>query len=217
MVVAIKKYRIAYTAVPKAACSSVKAALGSIDPEKSIPISDFISGQVNPHAVYQTMRFRPHRWQRYEGWWRFTVIRDPLKRLLSVYSDRVLDRRELLNSPKIRRQTELTPEPDPDFFFQNLKSYMQLSSVVKHHALPTRLFIGPKPYDYDRVYRTDEIDTLSRDLSERTGMVCKVPRLNSSSTAIKFTDLSNRTQIILSKYLEEEYQDLSEYFDNPFL
>lgn len=216
MVIAVPAHKIAYMAVPKAACSSVKAALAMIDPDTKLTL-DMMSGNNKAiHVTYQTRRFRPHRWERYEGWWRFTVLRDPLKRLLSVYSDRVVARRELHSSRKMRWQKHLPLDPDPDFFFQNLREYMVRASVVKHHALPVRLFVGPKPLRYDRVFTVAQMGDLEAALRERSGTAVKIPRFNSSHKKFGLDDLSPKTHAALAEILRPEYDHLSDYFDDPF-
>jgi len=217
MVVAIKVHRIAYMPVPKAACSSVKAALATIDPDVEIDLKALAKNNNVAHRIYPTTRFRPHRWQEYEGWWRFTVVRDPLTRLLSVYSDRVQGRQELFNSPKIRRQSEFPPDPDPDFFFQNIQSYIELASVIKHHAMPARLFIGRKPLKYDRVFTVGQIPELEGELRRISGLPVSVPRSNVSKVKLEFSSLSPETQSFLAKFLQDEYSHLSDYFKNPFV
>lgn len=216
MVVAVKEHRIAYMPVPKAACSSVKATLALLDPDVDVSLDEMSKDNKAIHKIYPTMRFRPHRWEGYENWWKFTVIRDPLKRLLAVYTDRVVAKQELHNSPKLKAQTEFSIEPDPDFFFQNLKSYMRLSSTVKHHALPTRLFVGPKPLRYDHVFTTSQLDLLAEALSEQTGQTVTIPRFNSSKEQLELSGLQPKTQATLKDILLEEYDHLSDFFENPF-
>jgi hypothetical protein len=217
MVVAISAHSIAYMALPKAACSSVKTALSSIDPDIIIPQEELRRNGDIIHKFYPTRRFRPHRWEHYDGWWRFAVVRDPLARLLSVYTDRVIGRQELKASRRLRQVKHLSVDPDPDFFFQNIQSYKKLASAVKHHALPARLFIGPRPLRYDAVYRVNELPALSKKLSEITGHPVSIPRLNRSRAKLNFDDLARPTQDILRDLLAQEYEDLQDYFENPML
>ena len=78
---------IAYAAVPKAACTSVKLILSQLDPEFVAPTNP---QRLRLHKRYRTSRFRLSRWQPCEDAFRFTMIRDPLRRLLAVYRNRVL-------------------------------------------------------------------------------------------------------------------------------
>ncbi|MFW2590125.1 sulfotransferase family 2 domain-containing protein [Sagittula sp. SSi028] len=218
MCVELPQLRIVYMPIPKAACSSVKAALASIDENSPITLEDIQNNDLVVHEHYKTSRHRPHRWEPYcDGtWWRFSVVRDPLKRLLSVYTNRVVALRELHNSRRIRAQSALTPDPDPDFFFQNLKEYMALSSSIKHHALPAWLFIGPQPINFDRIYRTDELGLLADDLSEKAGKQVTIPKLNKSEKSLEIGDLNAKTVDFLREHLAPQYEHLSDYYRNPF-
>lgn len=218
MVIAINAHRIAYMAVPKAACTSVKAALACVDPENDHTLETISKNSEIVHAIYPTKRFRPHRWEKYEGWSRFTVVRDPLKRLLSVYSDRVEGRKGLLNSPKLKRQSELTATPNPDEFFLNISAYMKLASVIKHHALPTWLFTGKAPVEgkYDHVFKIEEIPELEIYLSEVVGDQVSLPRFNKSSQKLTFDTLEPKTQDHLAVFLADEYEYLKGFYENPF-
>ncbi len=218
MVIAVPAHQIAYMATPKVACTSVKAALAQIDPNAPAGLGASQPDEEQHrllHQSYPTRRFRPHRWRKYEGWWRFTLVRDPLKRLLSVYSDRVVGRRELHNSPKMRAQSVLPMDPDPDFFFQHLDRYMAHSSAIKHHALPFRLFIGPAPLRYDRIFRVSEIDALAEELSRRGGREVKIPRLNKSSARLSPDDLRPVTLGFIREYLKEDYELLGDFYKCP--
>ncbi|MGR3378486.1 sulfotransferase family 2 domain-containing protein [Salipiger abyssi] len=216
MVIAVDAHRIAYMALPKAGCSTVKAALARIDPAVTLPPEDQ-RDVMTWHRIYPTRRFRPHRWERYETYWRFCVVRDPLKRLLSVYTNRVVEFRDLHNCRKILRgRVDLPKDPDPDFFFQNLRAYVQASSAIKHHAMPAWLFLGPDLRRYDRIYRTAELSRFGQDLAERTAQPVDIAQENSSTARLGLADLRPETQAAIRDYLDDEYGYLSDFFDNPF-
>lgn len=204
--------------IPKAACTSVKSAFASLDRSAHSAEAPTGDPEAALHIRYPTSRFRPHRLQGFcdGSWWRIAVVRDPVKRLLSVYTNRVLDKQDLRRSPKMRDQTRLPTMPDPDFFFQNLQDYMALSSAIKHHALTARLFVGPAPLRYDRIYRTDELDQLSADLSERTGRRVRIPKANKSQTTLELGQLKDATVAAIKTHLDEDYALLRSFFPYPF-
>ncbi|WP_415920500.1 sulfotransferase family 2 domain-containing protein [Tateyamaria sp. SN6-1] len=216
MVIHIDALNLAYMAVPKAACSSVKATLAALDPEN--PMQDPAAFSMDTiHKQYRTRRFRIHRWQDYESCFRFTVVRDPLKRLLGVYTNRVVELRELHTSRNFRRgHTDLTPDPDPDYFFQNLGAYIKAASTIKHHALPTVLFTGEDFGVYSKVYRTSDLGDLATDLSEMAGRDVVIPHGNSSAAPLHLDDLKPKTQKAIADRLAPEYAHLSQYFQSPF-
>lgn len=215
MVIAVPKAQLAYMAVPKAACSSVKAMLAQVDPDVTLPPPDQ-RDLLTYHRIYQTRRFRSDDWSNYDGYFRFTVVRDPIKRLMSVYTNRVVEFQDLKNSRAIRNgDAGLPVDPDPDFFYQNLMDYRNAVSSIKHHILPSELFTGPDLGVYDRVYRTSEIPALAAELSEKTGQPLDATRENRSETKLDYADLSPKTHAALRDRLMVEYDHLSDYFDNP--
>jgi len=216
MVIAVEAHRIAYMALPKAGCSSVKAALAQVDPAVTLPPEEEID-VMTWHAIYPTSRFRPHRWKRFgPDWWRFCVVRDPARRLMSCYTDRVVDKRDLHKSRKLRRgRVDLPQDPDPDFFFRNLRAYAEASSSIKHHCLGAWHFVGPRPLDYDRVYKTEEMGQLAADLSERVGQPVEMTRENRSSVTLALGDLAPATRDALRPFLAREYEHLSDFYENP--
>ena len=217
MVIAVDDAQLAYAAVPKAGCSSVKAMLAQIDSSVSLPASDTITNRIY-HALYPTRRFNRWRFRKHRGFFRFTVVRDPLKRLMSVYTNKVVHNKELHNSRNIKNGlVDLPADPDPDFFFQNLGAYIEAASVIKHHALPTRLFTERDLGGYDIVFRTSEMDDLARTLSERTKRKVKAVRINSSEAKLDYRDLKLRTIDSIRPFLAEEYEHLSGYFENPLI
>ena len=211
MVVAVKKSQIAYMATPKAACSSVKIALLQLMQGGGVPdLQDL-------HQMLPTMRFRQHRFRLYRDYWWFCVVRDPIRRLMSVYTDIVVGRKLLLTSPNLTtKDLGLAVSPDPDAFFQELGRYARHASVIKHHCLPAHVFTGPDLSVYDRVYTTAELPQLGADLRQISHKTANVPNANKSAGTLNFEDLNAVTQARLIPYLKREYAYLSAYYDDPF-
>ncbi|WP_379862589.1 sulfotransferase family 2 domain-containing protein [Mameliella alba] len=213
LVIAIDAWKLAYVALPKAGCSSVKKALAMLDPWVAVPDKpDFQTW----HRIYQTRRYHPGFWAEHADFFRFCVVRDPAKRLMSCYTDIVVKRRALKDSPRVRATGGLPVNPDPDTFFCRLPRYRRKSSIVKHHVLGAELFLGPDLRgDYDRVYRTGELDELAADLSRRTGETVRMPHANSSGGKLSIFDLEGRTIDRLRPLLDAQYDYLRDYFVNP--
>ena len=218
MVIAVDAHKLAYMALPKAGCSSVKEALARLDPAVTLPPEDAIDIHTW-HALYPTRRFRPHRWKKYREHWRFCVVRDPARRLMSVYTNRVLQFQDTLNSRKLRVGRDWLPDlprdPDPDTFFRNLDAYCQASSSIKHHALGAWLFVGRDLADYNRVYRTEELADLAWDLGLLTRQKVALPRRNRSEERLRLEDLQGATIDALRPFLDQEYAFLKGFYPNP--
>lgn len=216
MPITVPAHKIAYMALPKAGCSTAKRALAQIDPDAEIPPAE-AQDVYTWHNLYPTVRFRPHRWEAVSDHWRFTVVRDPIKRLMSVYTNRVVQFRDLENSRKLKTWefAHLPKDPDPDMFFVNLEEYLRASSVIRHHVLPAEVFLGRDLKTYDRIYRTEELGQLAADLTGRTGIAVDLTRENRSETALRFEDLAPATRVSLHRRLMREYRLLRDFYDNP--
>ncbi|MGX9354377.1 sulfotransferase family 2 domain-containing protein [Roseobacteraceae bacterium S113] len=216
MPITVPALKLAYSPLPKAGCSTVKRMLAMIDPDIELP-PEAEWRQDLWHQLYPTLRHRSDRWEATEGFHRFAVVRDPAKRLMSVYTNRVVQFQDLRNSPRLRKpeNAHLVTDPDPDFFFANLEEYKDLSSVIKHHILPAELFVGADLGAYDAVYRTEEMGALAGDLGARAGKTIDIARENSSTMSLKLSDLKPETIEAIRPRLNAEYALLSDYFDNP--
>ncbi|MEX0338971.1 MAG: sulfotransferase family 2 domain-containing protein [Arenibacterium sp.] len=214
MVVAIPTHGVAYWPVPKAGCSSVKAMLSQIDPDYEEKAKLFDENHL--HKVYQTRQFKQFRFDEHEKAYRFTVLRDPIKRLMSVYTNRVVQKRDLENRRLTMEKNNLPVYPDPDTFFQNLKPYCKVSTRIHHHVKRSGYYCGYQLGKFNRVYRTDEMQALAEDLSRISGQNVKTTRKNASTRTLEFTDLRVKTRDMLRPFLEREYRHLAGYFDNPF-
>ncbi|SPH21549.1 hypothetical protein ASD8599_02301 [Ascidiaceihabitans donghaensis] len=212
----VEAHKIAYMALPKAACSSIKKALATIDPAVKVDeLADTEYDYDKWHMVYPTQRFRPHRWSALDpDWFGFTVVRDPVKRLMACYTNRVVERGELKNSRKIKNGAYNLPvDPDPDFFFQNLDAYKKAASVIKHHAMHTWLFTGPDLSVYKKVYPTEKLGALAKDLSDWTNAPFEIGRENTSSMTLTLDDLKPETVKALTPWLCLEYGFLINHYD----
>ncbi|MGH1414623.1 MAG: sulfotransferase family 2 domain-containing protein [Pelagimonas sp.] len=218
MVIAVEAHKLAYMALPKAGCSSVKEALAHLDPSVEKPRKEDVT-VYTWHDVYPTKRFRPHRFQDYADYWRFCVVRDPIKRLLSVYTNRVVQFGDLRNSTKLREGrdwlSDVSREPSPDEFFQNLDVYKRASSSIKHHAIEAWLFVGRDLGAYNKVYKTEDLGQLGYDLSLLTRQPVDMPRRNNSEMTLDIADLQDKTIDAIRPFLDGEYAFLSEFYKNP--
>lgn len=216
MVIAVDACRLAYMALPKAGCSSVKQMLAALDPSVSVDAARDTTEVMQWHRIYRTRRFDARHWQRYRDYFRFCVVRDPAKRLMSCYTDIVAGRNALGHSPRVRAAGHLPLSPDPDAFFLNFFRYRKLSSLVRHHVLPAEIFLGPDlAGDYDRVFRTSEMAELARALSARSGSGVTMPHANATGMSLSVHGLSGAAIDVIRPVLDREYDYLAAFFRNP--
>ena len=209
MVISVNTPRVIYAAIPKAGCSSVKAMLADLE-----AVQGLLDNR-DYQKSYPTRRLRQAALNDRGNAFKFTVVRDPAKRLMSVYTDRVVDKKDLHKS-RLLKTRNLPLDPDPDFFFQKLRRYTKLSSIVHHHVTRSNAFTGDDLGIYDAIYRTSEIARLAEDLKAHTGLNVQNKWKNKSSTTLRIDALKPATREKLRPHLAREYTHLEAYFDNPF-
>jgi hypothetical protein len=92
--------------------------------------------------------------QMYDSFYRFTITRDPVKRFISMYSNRVVHFRELseLSKPASRLiDCGLPFDPQINDLVDNLDAYMQCQQSIFHHARLQMDFLGPDLSVFNRI------------------------------------------------------------------
>jgi hypothetical protein len=110
MGISVNTPRVIYAAIPKAGCSPVKAMPADLEAvQRLLDNRDY-------QKSYPTRRFRQAALNDRGNAFKFTVVRDPAKRLMFVYTDRVVDKKDLHKS-RLLKTRNLPLDPDSDFFF----------------------------------------------------------------------------------------------------
>lgn len=102
-----------------------------------------------------------------EGYFVFTVTRDPVKRLISAYRNRVLHFGELNGSvarAPLLAKKGLRERPEIDYFVCHLEEYRQIEPSIAHHTASMVSFIGRDMEVYDKIYDISETEILENDL-----------------------------------------------------
>jgi len=222
----IEQLGLAFFPIPKCACTSLKLTLFELEHHQ--PYSRARHGGPHIHRFYRKKRnfdtmaeVTAEDYGRCRGYWSFAVTRDPIKRLLSAYSNRIASRdditmerqRNAARNVAPREPASLPARPTIDFFVENLEGYRRCSESIEHHTQPQRYFLGPDWRRIDRVYRIEEIADLEHDLSERTGRRVTIPRANDEGARIRFSSLSPCTQERLRELTRTEYDWLHPLYD----
>lgn len=220
------RHRIVYVSVPKVACSSLKYMMHRLetgrDYDAEAPHPDGgLWGHIHRH--HPSTLFDRIDWAQYDGYWRFAVIRDPVKRLLSCYTDKILGQKVLHHQPPKPWRPQaahdlwarLDKDPSLDTFFLNIMDYREASGPIRRHTLPAWKFLGTDLGHYDRVYRIEELDQLQRDLSARIGEDVTLPRRNTSTHRRGADDLSPPALARLRKYCRRDYDLMAGYYAAP--
>ncbi len=191
MPVILEDHKIAFFNVPKAASTSLKHAFYIVQHGKPFENGDFGAGNI--HKLYKVkVPVTREDIEALDGYWKFTVLRDPVKRMLSAYSNRVLHHRDMHKMPRARLRAALrglSLTPSVDMFLRKIERYRDFSYSIRSHTGPVSTFVGPDLSLLDAVYRTDELPRLAADLSARIGQNVEIPHLQTGGPKIAFEDL----------------------------
>lgn len=170
MTVILDQHKLFCGTIPKVACTSIKHMF--FEAENGVPFTRFqINGQLRHiHNIgYKSQLRQNYPDKRIADYHRVTVLRDPIKRFLSAYGNRVVSHKELsLAKSKTKLQElDIAPNPDLDTFIEKLELYVQANTSIWRHTLPMVSFIGEDPDYFDRLYRMEELDQFMADMNDR--------------------------------------------------
>lgn len=217
MVVTLKDFGIAFFGTPKCGVTSIYHGL-----HNALHGAAFDGPPQSIHRHYDTLPPTRSQFEDAENFWRITIVRDPVKRILSAYSNRVHDHHDLTprqlrgRRERFSKRIRLLPSyPKASLFFRRHDAFAKTSWNVRHHTRPARDFIGSDLGFYDRVYTTTEMDDLARDLSERMGRTVQFPAKNAASKQTEFSTLSRAARRKVLELTRTDYDLLGDYFSPP--
>lgn len=202
--------RLAYRYLPKTASTSIKAAIYKIETGE-----DFFHKEAGMH-IHDWFKGRPKAdvssCER-----RFILVRDPVRRFLSAYKNRVRFHGEL-SEPLIRQRFPHLYRDTPHFtpgigqFIEHLDHYLKFPSIF-HHCRPVSDFLdGRGLTPFTDVYRFDELGRLEEDLSKWTEQDVHFEHRQKGGTAYNVSDLTRAQMERLIDYYRRDYDLLSEHY-----
>lgn len=208
MAIIVDKMKVAYFPVPKVACTSIKLMFYMIENEREF-IPSYRNGVLfHIHNYYHTLPFGNVSQNRVRDHFRICVVRDPIRRFLSCYSNRVVFHRELREDWLSREAIEAGAIPNPTLaeFVERLEIYRRHSASILHHTDPQTVFLGTDPSYYARIYQMSELENLRRDLSDRAMMSLSLPHEQSGGPKIAPDSLSSNAREKIRKFYSTDYE-----------
>lgn len=135
---------------------------------------------------------------------RLAVVRDPVKRVLSAYSNRVAQYGELdeLKTDASIEDLGLDYNPSVNFFFENIEKYMQVSRSIRRHCSHQEVFLGKDKNYYSQIFCLEKSHDLEAYLSDLTGKETRLPRIHESSQRNEFESLNENTKRSVLDYVK---------------
>lgn len=202
--------KVGYRFIPKTACTSIKHALYELEENEK-----FSKEKHGMHVHRYINKNRVGSIDNCEE--RFIVIRDPIKRFLSAYGNRVTHHEELSEKyikEKAEEYLNEIPFFDPNLqqFVDNLNTYLKVG-VIRHHVKPISSFLqGDKLQCFTRIYRMENLNNLERDLSILYGKNVFFDRLQEKGKKHEVSDLTWGQLSKLLRYYKRDYVLLEGYY-----
>ncbi|GAA5523383.1 sulfotransferase family protein [Aliifodinibius salicampi] len=204
-----------YIPIPKNACTSIKHALHEIEFGKRFDANLPEFSDYREHHDY--FKKRPFAFtsvstlQKRTDTTRFALVRDPVKRLISCYRNRVLDLGDLESSQETLKNEGLPINPDLNTFVLNLVEYRHINKSIEHHSRPQYEFLG-ETIDYlDRIFTLSEISELE-EMLQRFKPGLKLRQRKTGGTDITLDDISREALDAAIEFYKKDYKLLGDYF-----
>ncbi len=203
----VKKHGLSYIPIPKNCSSSIKHYLYEMIHGKKFRNRKKPNGKLfyvhnyfnksnkkNPH---RESYFNPHGPEK-----SFVVIREPIKRYISGFANRVV------NHGALGENVDLTL----DEFTTDFETYLKKNIELEHHMSPQTMWIGSDLSIYDWQFTTDEIAKMNKTISDYTNTDIEFPHKQTGGPKLKLDDLSKTNFYRLVDYYYEDYRAMRDYF-----
>lgn len=207
MTVILDEHKLSYIPVPKVACTSLKTMFFEV--ENGFEFGTFQSSG-RPwwiHDFYRSIPFKRQKLSQMAGHRVVAVVRDPVKRLLSCYANRVIHHKELSEGTAgaVLRAADLPCDPDLSTFVARLAAYCDAVESIRHHALPMVVYLGRDPQFYAQIYPIGATVTLQADVEQLTGVKATLSRLQTKGPKITPDALSAQELALVKAFYAEDY------------
>ena len=214
----LKKSKIAYVPVPKIACSSLKHLFFVLENGRRFEKFRANGKPYTVHSVLRTRNFEEgYRLDQFKDFFKFVVVRDPIKRFLSAYSNRVLHYKMLhpwaLGHEAIENGVKKAPTLSE--FVDDLELYRKWSNDIRHHTDPIVTFAGRDFSVYDQIYRIENLDDCRKKISEIVGQDVEILHEQTGGRKFSIDDLTPDQIEKLERFYDADYALLEQWYRRP--
>lgn len=207
MTVHIHRASLTYFALPKVACTSLKHFFHEV--RTGQPFVPPRPGR-HIHHTHPTKLLANLPGNFIEADERILVIRDPIRRLVSAYRNRVHGHRELskAKSGLALEAHGLAPYPTLTQFVDQLEQYQEAVPSIRHHTRPMVDFVGHDMTYFTRVYDISGVEALAAFVNRKMGTAVQLQRRQTKGGSQTIDDLGPAQREKLLAYYSEDYRAL---------
>jgi hypothetical protein len=204
------RHRIVYFPIPKNATSSMKRVLYTLDTGRPFSNKTKRALGASVHHLY------PHtvkeRWRGfYPAYTSIVIVRDPIKRFLSAYGNRVIHVASMKKRPKVAAalaREGLGAMPSLAEFVENLEQYRKISRYVRIHTIPQANYVGAFWSEIKHRVPIERIGDVPAIIKAATGQKVVLPHTQGGGPKPSVGDLSPRHFDKLVKFYRSDYDML---------
>ncbi|MDJ0594700.1 MAG: sulfotransferase family 2 domain-containing protein [Pleurocapsa sp. MO_226.B13] len=215
-----EKLKFLYVNVPKCACTSLKLWIYKIEFGEEFARYKKDNKWIHIHKCGRLNQIildkLPEDKKDYKI---LTVIRDPIKRLISAYSNRVIHHNELGENTTYSddiKAAGLKFDPDINYFIKNLQEYGKKSKSILHHTKPIAKTIGKNLKLYTNIYPIEKIARIKEDILLDSNLTIdslpEIPKSQTGGPKLKLNILKPESFEKLVDYYAEDYELLRDYY-----
>lgn len=199
------KHKIAFSLIQKNACTSLSYAIYHAETGEDL---SHLSDQ-HIHTYYQKQGVVTSL-ASYEDYFKFAVVRDPIKRFISAFRNRALFHLDLKEMENPR--DDLLTEPSINYFIEKLDDYLARSQKLEMHTLPQCVYLNRRLDQMDAIFQIEEMSRLEGKLTKIIGEPFSLPRRQTGGPKISLADLTPASFEKLLSFYKEDYVFLSDYY-----
>lgn len=208
MTVYVPKAGLTYLSVPKCACSSLKHFCFEVEHGGTFESLGKDLGLGQLHQTFVSQRFTRFMSRLNAGEYGgdlVAVIRNPIDRLLSCYTNKVI-KAGVLKSLDVDelRGDGLSVEPDFDRFINDLEGYRSHSKVIERHTRPLSYYLGTDPTLYYRIFDISEVAGFAELVNTRAGTNVALRHLHRADHANHSTRVTLQTIREIKSHMGED-------------
>lgn len=216
MVAVSHRYGIVYFPIHKNASTSLKKMLYEVDTGKELTEKSLQHLGSDLHRLYPYTS--KERWEKYYGTYvSLTVVRDPLERLLSAYSQFIVHQ-HCLEEPAVATQLRavgLSLSPSPDEFVQHFAAYRSVSFTLRRHTHTQHSYIGNFFEKIGNSIRFERLQEFGDIVGRLTGKKLAVPHEKKGRTKFYAGSLSTDSLAKVARIFRDDYAMLSAFYLPP--
>lgn len=206
MAIHLPQHDLTFVTVPKVACTSIKCFFFEIDTGR--PVHDQVGEgrvpDIHPHFPCTLMKHVTNTARAAKV--RLAAVRDPLRRLVSCYEDKIMARNLLAHKPipeGMRGSLNLMPSFEE--FVAKLETYQAASGVIRQHSRSQIDFLGSDLSWYRRIYSVSELSELEADVQSCTGSNAQLPHANKAAKRLAPGDITNAIRTTVERIFAKDY------------